>query len=114
MKKVTLIIILAIAGFLQYCSSSKKVSAPAMAAITYTGNVQPTISSYCSPCHIPPKGFKKALDTYDAAKANIDDMIARIKLNPGDKGFMPFKHARLSDSVINIFVHWKEGGLAEK
>jgi hypothetical protein len=75
---------------------------------------KPLIVANCSPCHIPPKGFKKALDTYDAAKTNIDDMLTRINLNPGDRGFMPFKHPKLSDSTINVFAQWKKDGLLEK
>jgi len=115
MKKIIFSLFICMVIF-QYCTSSKKSvsTTPAVASVTYVGNIQPAIIANCSPCHIPPKGFKKALDTYDAAKANVDDMITRIKLNPGDKGFMPFKHPKLSDSVINVFVQWKAGGLAEK
>ncbi len=81
--------------------------------LTYTTNVQPTIVANCSPCHIPPKGFKKAYDTYNAVRGDIDEIMRRINLNPGDKGFMPFKHAKLNDSIINIFSQWKTDGLRE-
>jgi hypothetical protein len=68
----------------------------------------------CSPCHIPAKGGnKKAYDNYGNVKNDIDDIIRRISLNPGDRGFMPFKHAKLSDSTIAVFVKWKADGLAE-
>ena len=40
--------------------------------------------------------------------------LKSIQLNPGEKGFMPFKHPKLSDSTINVFVKWKEDGLLEK
>lgn len=116
MKKLQIILAIVFISLLQYCSSSKKTAAttPANSSITYVNNIQPAIVANCSPCHIPPKGFKKALDSYDAAKANIDDIVTRIKLNPEDKGFMPFKHPKLSDSLINVFVQWKDNGLAEK
>jgi nitrate/TMAO reductase-like tetraheme cytochrome c subunit len=115
MKKINILLIVSLIGFFQYCASSKKATTTsAPVSLTYISNVQPTIIANCSPCHIPPKGFKKALDTYDAAKTNISDMIRRINLNPNDKGFMPFKHNKLSDSVINIFVKWNADGLLEK
>lgn len=115
MKKINTILALCTIVFFQYCTSSKKTSsATNPVRVTYVADVQPTILANCSPCHIPPKGFKKALDTYDAAKANINDIIARINMNPGEKGFMPFKHSKLSDSLINIFVKWNAAGLPEK
>ena len=40
-------------------------------------------------------------------------MPARIKLNPGDKGFMPFKHAKLSEAEITVFEKWVKEGLTE-
>ncbi len=114
MKKLAILLIICIGAFFQYCSSSKKVSKPAYIPMNYISNVQPTILSSCSPCHIPPKGFYRALNTYDAAKTNIDNIISRINLTPGERGFMPFKHQKLSDSVINVFVQWKADGLLEK
>jgi hypothetical protein len=41
-------------------------------------------------------------------------MLTRINLNPGDRGFMPFKHPKLSDNTINVFAQWKKDGLLEK
>ena len=118
MKKVAFFLILSLV-VLQFCVSTKKSTTtaagkPAHVAVTYLANVQPTIANNCSPCHMPPKGFKKALNSYEAANANIDDMITRIKLNPGERGFMPFKHNKLSDSLIAIFTQWKADGLLEK
>lgn len=84
------------------------------AKITYNANIQPLMVANCSPCHMPPKGFKKAYNTYDAVKGDIDAIISRIEKNPGDKGFMPFKHPKLSDSTIQVYVQWKTDGLLEK
>lgn len=115
MKKISFVLLLALVSSLQFCTSSKKASVtPAAGNVSYIKNVQPLIMAHCSPCHIPPKGFKKALDTYESAKSNITDIIARIKRNPGDPGFMPMKHEKLSDSIINVFVQWKETGASEK
>jgi hypothetical protein len=41
-------------------------------------------------------------------------MIARIQRQPDEKGFMPFKHQKLSDSTIMVFVNWKKDGLLEQ
>ena len=116
MKKSILFLVLALGIVFQYCSSPKKVqaaAAPPVAKVTYASNVQPVIQSNCSPCHIPPQGRAKPLNTYDAAKANADDIIARIGRNPEDKGFMPMRHPKLADSTISVFVKWKESGLME-
>ncbi len=97
-----------------YCSASKKANA-SMAPTTYEANVAQLVTANCSPCHIPAKGGKKlALDTYDALKTNIDSVIVRIEKHPGEKGFMPFKKTRLSDSTIAVFKQWKADGLAVK
>jgi hypothetical protein len=95
------------------CHSAKKASAEIVAPkTTYQNSIQTLVVNNCSPCHIPSKGGnKKPLDTYDAAKTNIDDMIHRIELNPTDKGFMPFKHAKLSDSTIAVFKQWRDNGM---
>jgi hypothetical protein len=96
-----------------YCSSSKKASHTAL--ITYQTDVLTIVADKCSPCHWPEKGGKvKPLDTYEAVKTEIDDIIRRISLNPGEKGFMPFKHDKLSDSTIAIFKQWKIDGMREK
>src|SRR5215831_16996962 len=100
------------------CHSKKKAmteptaNAPTnAAAVSYAVNVKSLIAANCTPCHIPAQGGnKKALDTYDALKANIDDVIRRISLNPTDMGFMPFKHEKLSDSTIAVFKQWRDAG----
>jgi hypothetical protein len=112
MKKLSVLLLLMAPLILQFCSSSKN-AAKKHHQFTYTADIQPLLVANCSPCHFPPKGNKKPLDTYAAATANIDDVIARIQKNPGDKGFMPFKHPKLSDSTINAFVQWKTDGLRE-
>lgn len=99
--------------FFSYCSSSRK--AVKAAPLTYEANVMAVISEKCTPCHIPEKGGnKKPLANYEALRENIDEIIRRIELNPGEKGFMPFKHDKLSDSAIAVFKQWKIDGLREK
>jgi len=99
--------------FLSNCKTSKKTTTePVVVKTSYQTDVQNLVTTHCSPCHIPSKGGRiKALDTYDALKANIDDVIRRIELNPTDKGFRPFKHPKLSDSTIAVFRKWRDDGL---
>ena len=123
MKKLSIFLMIGMVCFFQYCSSPKKTATntsttttttPTHVSLTYVPNIQPTLLANCSPCHFPPRGNKTALDTYAAAKENIGDIISRIRMNPDERGFMPFKHSKLSDSVINIFVKWQADGLLEK
>lgn len=119
MKKYISMAVITIAVILlSNCHSAKKASkastetAPAPAgAVTYASSMQSLVSNNCSPCHFPTKGGnKKAFDSYEAVKANIDSMIYRIQLNPTDKGFMPFKRPKLSDSTIAVFKQWRDSG----
>lgn len=96
------------------CSSSKKTTA-AVPKFSYEANVQMAITTNCSPCHISGKGNKKPYDNFANVKADIDEIIRRVELNPTDRGFMPFrKAAKLRDSTINVFKQWKTDGLIEK
>ena len=114
MKKLLVVFVLTLPMALQFCSTTKKSkNALVTPRVTYMPDIQATILGNCSPCHIPPKGSKKALDNYDSVKLNIDEIIARIQKQPGEKGFMPFKHDRLPDSTIMVFVNWKKDGMPE-
>jgi len=116
MKKLyvsSLVVMMAV--FLSYCHTAKKAAAPAPVVLTYETSILPIIVGSCSPCHIPAKGGnKEAYDNYANVKKDIDDIIRRIQLNPDERGFMPMKHPKLSDSTIALIKQWKEGGLAEK
>ncbi|MGK2863234.1 MAG: hypothetical protein ACSLE0_14985 [Chitinophagaceae bacterium] len=116
MNKYYVLFLLIISALIfAYCSSSKKASKTSSPKLVYESSVQNIISASCSPCHIPSRGGKKkAFDNYANAKADIDSIIYRIELNPGDKGFMPFKNPRLSDSAIAVFKQWRADGLLEK
>ena len=112
-------LIVMMAFFLSYCHSAKKAitaaPAPAMAAVTFTSTIQPLLVSSCAPCHVPSKGGnKEALDSYANVKKDIDGILHRIQLNPGERGFMPAMHPKLSDSDIATIQKWKDGGMTEK
>jgi hypothetical protein len=96
------------------CNSTKKAMA-AKPKATFENDVKPLIVANCTPCHIPDKGGrKKAYDAFAPVLTDIDNIISRIEMHPGDRGFMPFKKERLSDSTINVFKQWKTDGLLEK
>ncbi len=117
MKKISLLVVFGTAiFFFSNCSTSKKTTSNPLPKLTYESNLQTAIIGNCSPCHIPSKGGnKKAYDNYANVKTDIDEMIRRIELNPGDKGFMPFKKtSKLPDSTINLFKQWRTDGALEK
>jgi hypothetical protein len=103
---------------LVYCGPSKKTTTeaiPEVAKSTYAANVSTVIMNNCVPCHVPSKGGnKKAYDNYANVKTDIDEIIRRIELNPADRGYMPFKRAKLNDSTINVFKQWKADGMLER
>ena len=122
MKKIYLfggMVVLALG--LTYCSSSKKAAkkaeaeAAAVPKTTYTANVSTIMAGSCSPCHIPSKGGnKKAYDNYANVKADIDEIIRRVELNPTDRGFMPFKKTeKLSADLVDVLKKFKTDGALE-
>ena len=117
MKKLFFLLSLCcLIGFLVQCKGTSKVTAvpSAMVPVNYDIDIMPLVTANCSPCHIPSKGGnKEALDSYENVKHEIGEIIERISLNPGEPGFMPFKHPKLSDSTIRVFVKWKEGGMVK-
>jgi hypothetical protein len=114
MRKISVFLFLSVAVVLSFCTSSKKAqTANTASKVTYVANVQPIISGNCSPCHIPPQGNKKAYNSYVAVKSDIDEILSRIQKNPGEKGFMPMRHPKLSDSTILVLMNWKKGGMLE-
>ena len=116
MKKILLMTGIASVLFVfTQCGPSKKASTtPVVVKTTYSNQVSTVIMGNCVPCHVPSKGGnKKAYDNYANAKTDIDDIIRRVNLNPTDRGFMPFKHAKLPDSTIAVFTKWKADGMPE-
>lgn len=77
--------------------------------VTYATDVAPIIQDRCTPCHFPETGKKKFLDTYVAARDNIDSILYRVQLPKDHPKFMPFKSKKepLSDSLINVLKLWK-------
>lgn len=118
MKKFFILVpIVALVFVFANCNSAKKsTSNTPVVKSTYEANVHTTIMANCVPCHIPSKGGnKKAYDSFASVKTDIDEIIRRIELNPGENGFMPFrKSAKLPDSTIAVFKKWRDDGMLEK
>lgn len=94
--------------------AASTAEAPKPRATSYTADISPLIQSKCSPCHLPSKGgFKANFETYAGAKKYAADMVSRVLLNPGDKGFMPFKHDKLPEAEIAVFKKWVADGTLE-
>lgn len=109
---------LAFAGLitLQNCGSSKKAaSVPVVTTVSYEKDIAPIMQNSCAPCHFPPGGNKKALNTYDDVKGQVDDVIARVKLPQDDMKFMPFKNKKpaLTDSMITVLEQWKSQNMPQ-
>ena len=113
MKKIIFALpVLAVSLIFMNCHSSRKATASAPAASSFQKDLLPVIQQNCSPCHIPDKGGnKKAYDNFANVHSDIDEMIRRIELHPGERGFMPFRRQRLEDSTIMVFKKWKQDGL---
>ncbi|RYG54786.1 MAG: cytochrome c [Chitinophagaceae bacterium] len=113
MKRNFILMLVATVASLTYCTSARKAVIAAH-SISYEKNIQAVVATSCSPCHLPSKGGKKPpLESYTDVAYNIDEIIRRIELHPGEKGFMPAKHDRLSDSTINLFKSWKRTGMTK-
>jgi hypothetical protein len=113
MKKLLLLAILA-ASFIVFTQCRSGRSSAARNKLDYSIDIEPIMATKCTPCHFPDKGGKvEALNNYTAVKNHIDDIIRRIQLNPGERGYMPFKKPKLSDSTIQIFKQWKDDGMIE-
>ncbi len=108
----TIIACLFIVLGLQNCLSSRKARMR-MTTVTYSADVMPIIEARCTPCHFPPGGNKLPLNTYAAVKSNIEEILERVKLNPSDPHFMPWRSKKppLSDSLVNVLAQWKEKGM---
>jgi uncharacterized membrane protein len=118
LSKISLfIVILLISGSMQFCGTTKKVATDTTvkaneSMVSYESKIQPLIVQSCTPCHFPEQGKKKFLDTYAAAKSNIQDIIARVELPADDPKFMPFKSKKpaLTAEEVDLLKSWVAQG----
>jgi heterodisulfide reductase subunit B len=80
--------------------------------VSYQKDIYPMMVARCTPCHFPEQGRKKMLNTYDAARENINDILSYVTLPQDDEKFMPYKMKKepLSDSMVNVLIEWKKQG----
>ena len=83
--------------------------------VSYAKDIVPILQNSCTPCHFPPDGRKEPLDSYEAVKKNIVEVIERVKLPTDHRKFMPFKSKKpvLSDSLIVVLETWQKQNMPE-
>ncbi len=99
---------------LSFCTTTKNaaLSSGTNAKYSYAEDVAPLIGKYCSPCHFPDDGNLKFLDTHKAVARNIDDIIYRVDLSPGQDNFMPAgADIGLSNTEIQLLKDWRDSGM---
>ena len=108
------IFLMVIAVISPFCKTAQKaVSTTTTPTLSFEQNILPIMTQSCTPCHFPETGRKKVLDTYDAVKDNIVDIMARVQLPQDDPKFMPFKGKKpaLTEAEINQFKEWVAQGM---
>ena len=114
-KLIFLVLIIFIFSTLQYCKSSKNVTSNKNEVlVTYTQNIAPLLERSCTPCHFPEQGKKKMLNTFDAVKENITEMLMRVQLPVSDEKYMPFKSKKpaLTNEEIDVLKMWVKQKMA--
>lgn len=83
--------------------------------VSYKKDVVPVLQTSCTPCHFPPKGRKEPLDSYEAVKNQISEIIKRVKLPKEHRKFMPYESKKpvLNDSLIAVLDTWKKQNMPE-
>jgi len=115
MKKITFGLILVAVIVFTACTKKASPGKTVEKTTSYTTDIVPLLQAKCTPCHLPSKGGNKAnFENYEGAKKYGTAMLERVMLNPGDRGFMPFKHAKLPEAEIAIIKKWIDQGLTEK
>ncbi len=95
-----------------FCKTPRKTASSASGnhapMISYEKDISPIMVRSCTPCHFPEEGKKKLLNTYEATKGNIVDILNRIQLPVSDIKFMPFKSkkAPLTTAEIKLIKDW--------
>ena len=113
MKKAFLILTITTATFFMACS--KKASPAKVKLTTYTVDILPLVQAKCAPCHLPSKGGNKgSFETFESAKRYAAEMLDRVMIAPGQRGFMPKNHEKLADTEIALIKKWIDHGLLEK
>lgn len=96
---------------MQQCKSSKNTTSANSSTetqVSYEADILPLMQRSCTPCHFPENGKKIMLNTLQATRVNIDDIMVRIQLPSDSDKFMPFKSKKpaLTQEEIATFKKW--------
>lgn len=115
MTRISFVLLLITVVLFAACSKKSHSAKVVVPKTSYNVDIVPLLQAKCTPCHLPTKGGRITnFENYENAKKYGETILARIQLNPGDKGFMPFKHAKLPAEEIAIFKKWIDDGSLEK
>lgn len=118
MKKIKLAFLtLSLSILLINCNSSKKGTEgyTSKKKISYTKDIKPIVENSCIPCHIPPEGRKKPLESYIHVKENIVAILERVQLPQDNRKFMPpvNKKPALTEAQIAVLLKWQQQNMPE-
>ena len=116
MKKTTAIVLLLIGTVFAACTKkASPAKAPKEVPVTFVKDIQPLMYARCANCHIPSKGGKKGdFETYESAKRYAAEILDRVMIAKGQRGFMPKNGEKLPDTEIALIKKWIDQGLLEK
>ena len=98
-----------------FAACNKKASVAKVVLTNYNTDILPLVQAKCAPCHLPSKGGNKAnFENYESAKKYGAQMLDRVMIAPGQRGFMPKNHDKLADTEIALIKKWIDQGLLEK
>jgi hypothetical protein len=81
--------------------------------ITFDANIEPILTTNCSPCHAY-GGSEINYSTYMNAANGITSIINRSNKTKGEDGFMPKSGDKLSQTDLDLLAKWKADGSLEK
>jgi hypothetical protein len=114
--KANLFILTVFSGVLIF-NACKKDEATPTDKITFNKDVKPIFEAKCNPCHLPGATGDTASinkwNDYTTARNHIDTILIAVKLNPGEKGFMPYNRTKLPSETISVLDQWLADGLLE-
>jgi len=102
---------------LSACSNDDDLTNQNLDPITYTDDVKVIIDNNCLSCHSDPttNGATISLVTFAQVKNSAENgpLISRIEIQAGQSGAMPDGGPRLSQSLIDVIVQWREDGFID-
>lgn len=94
-------------------ATSTPSPSPAAGTLSYEKDIRPLMLKSCTPCHFPQYGHKKMLNTHEATKDNIKEIVTRVMLPSSDEKSMPFqgKRPRWTTDELKLVTDWIGQGM---